>query len=124
VPSFIPIENPDLEVVVDALIRDVTMTSSLSGEEATDLVHRRVQDHLGFLYSAGQDEPVPQILAWVLEAVQEDIIEGDMNLPRPVVWPYCPDHPNHPLSFRPEGSPDAAWTCPTTGRVIAALGRL
>jgi hypothetical protein len=123
-PSLVPIEDRELRAVIDALIEDVVATSDLSRHRAIELVHGRAQDHLGFLYSADQEESIPQILAWVVEAVQDDIIEGTSDLPRAVVWPYCPDHPNHPLSFGPEFSPDAAWRCPTSGRVVAALGAL
>jgi hypothetical protein len=37
-------------------------------------------------------------------------------------WPACPDHPHHPL--RLTHKLPARWTCPSDGRVIAALGGL
>jgi hypothetical protein len=41
----------------------------------------------------------------------------------PVAWPRCPDHPySHPLDPVVAGA--AVWRCPTTRRVIGAIGSL
>jgi hypothetical protein len=117
-------QDPQLKVALDALVDDVVATSGLTRERAIDLVYGRAQDHLAFLYGAGQEESIPHVVAWVVEAVQDDLIEGSGDLPRAVVWPRCPAHPNHPLWFGPEFSPDSAWTCPESGRAVAALGAL
>jgi hypothetical protein len=71
---------------------------------------------------------------WVAEAVQEDLIEGIGVSDRLVTWPLCPDHPNHPLWLRSsqenfarrggELLDDPVWTCTTTRRPVAELGRL
>jgi hypothetical protein len=116
------VADPRLRAALDALVDDVVATSELDHEAAVEAVYSRAEDHLRFLRSAGQDEPAHVALSWVVTAVQEDLIEGG-SAPM-VVWPACPDHPNHPLWFAPGDSPDAAWTCTSAARVIAELGGL
>lgn len=123
VPPPTPDQDPRLKAVLDLLVDDLVATSDLTRQRATERVYLVAQQRLDHLHSVDYEEPVSHTLAWVLEAVQEDMIEGSGDLPRLAVWPRCPDHPNHPLWFLPEGSPDAAWTCRTSG-VVARLGRL
>jgi hypothetical protein len=70
---------------------------------------------------------------WVAEAVQEDIIEGRGTKPGMITWPSCPLHPQHPLWLQGRNltppsisrdEHDPVWTCVTSNRQIAELGRL
>jgi hypothetical protein len=103
-----PDQDPTLKALLDLLVDDVVAASDLTRERARERVCRVAQAHLDYLPSMEYEEPLSHTLGWIVENVQEDMIEGSGDLPRLAVWPRCPDHPNHPLWFRPEYAPDAA----------------
>jgi hypothetical protein len=119
-----PDQDPSLKAGLDLLVDDMVATSDISRQRATDRVYRVAQARIDYLHSDDFEEPVSHTVVQVAEDVQEDMIEGSGDLTRLAVWPRCPDHPNHPLWLLPELAPDAAWTCRTSGRVVAQLGGL
>jgi hypothetical protein len=70
------------------------------------------------------DISVPERLANLADQIQEWEVEELSAAGRPATWPECPQHPNtHPLAPDVRGD-RAAWLCPRTGQVIAAIGGL
>lgn len=57
-----------------------------------------------------------EAVATIAEWLQEDIIEHTW-----AAWPKCPEH-EHPLVLA--GRDGTTWTCPTTERPVAEVGRL
>jgi hypothetical protein len=116
------------------IVHDIVATGVMPVEEAQAVVHDRAVWHLESQSALGLDINAEETAVWVAEAVQEDIIEGYRGRPGRTTWPACPDHPQHPLWLlgsyeeRPDGTAeviqDPAWTCRTSGRVVAELGRL
>lgn len=68
--------------------------------------------------------PLAERVADLADQVQEWEVEELPGHGKSSSWPECPDHPNsHPLSpVTRDGQ--AIWTCPRTGRRIAAIGEL
>ncbi len=66
----------------------------------------------------------PERLADLADQVQEWEVEELSAAARSATWPECPLHPNsHPLAPQVRGD-QAAWCCPSSGQVIAAIGAL
>lgn len=90
-----------------ALARDVVSTL---GERYGGMVDRHAQRLLPL---AGADEAA--LLAKLAADVQQELHDTFVD----TTWPYCPEHPNHPMWF------DAgAWRCASGGTTVAPLGEL
>ena len=114
------------------VVHDLVATKAIARDRAEAAVRIRAEEHLEIVQSNGFPVSAQETAVWVAEAVQEDLIEGRGDERQLVVWPRCPDHPNHPLWLRPRTAPDGSsvvdgdetWTCITTHRSIAELGQL
>ncbi len=74
--------------------------------------------------SAMAGEPLPDRIASVADQVQEWAVEALWHAGRPATWPECPEHPgSHPLAAQLRED-RAVWTCPKTGHLICAVGKL
>lgn len=121
----------DVDAALALIIHDVIATGAMTHDHAGAAVRIRAAEHQEDLGSLGFEISAAEVAVWVAEAIQEDLIEGFGSGRRLVVWPACPDHPDHPLWLRrtdervdSQAGDDPAWTCPTTHRRIAELGAL
>ena len=65
-----------------------------------------------------------QQLASVADQLQEAVVEDQWRRGESAVWPPCPGHPDSHLMQAVVALDQAVWTCPRTGRVVAAIGGL
>lgn len=132
--DYLRLLGEDVEAALSLIIRDVVATGVMPVEEASSVVRERAREHLESQAELRLKTNAEETAVWVAEAVQEDIIEGRDDRPGLVTWPACPEHPEHPLWLRgdyeelPDGTEksirDPAWTCITSERVVAELGKL
>ncbi len=115
-------------------MHDIVATGALSAEEAAAAVRIQAAFHIDDQVENGNQPQAGETALWVADALQANLIEGLGISDRLVTWPPCPDHRNHPLWLRSPNETvarrgeafcdDPVWTCPTTGKPIAELGKL
>jgi hypothetical protein len=102
------IAMPDvMDVHAAALKRDVAATL---GERHARIVERHARRLLP-LVGGGADA----LTAKLTEDVQQELHDTFVD----TTWPYCPEHPHHPLWFD-----EGAWRCMGGGTFVAPLGEL
>lgn len=70
-----------------------------------------------------RDAPFPEQVASLADQTQEWAVEELWRLSRSAVWPACPDHPGtHPCRAVVSADSVAVWSCPSSGRVVCAVG--
>ena len=94
-----------IDVQAAALKRDVAATL---GEPHARIVERHARRLLPL---GGADA----LTAKLTEDVQQELHDTFVD----TTWPYCPQHPNHPLWFD-----EGAWRCTGGGAFVAPLGEL
>jgi hypothetical protein len=112
--------DDDLGAALSLVVRDLCSTLGWTQERAESVVWPKAELRRDFVELGGGVEAAGATALWVADAVQDDLLDR----PAMRLWPRCPTHGSHPLSLAPEGSPDAAWTCPETGDRVAHLGDL
>jgi hypothetical protein len=127
-------ESTLLNAALGPVLRDIRVTGAImpeileeAHEDLEGVISAWVANHVS---AGGMGIRVPTYLpltkqvAGLAEQLQEWEMEELAAVASPAVWPQCPDHPaSHPLSPEVRDG-QATWTCPRTGRRIAAIGEL
>lgn len=92
--------------VVKLIAEDFARTIGSSYDPIADEAAARIR-----LFTGDPDDFEQRVVDDVQQYIHDSLIDTS--------WPRCPEHPHHPIWYS-----DGWWSCETTGKRIARLGKL
>jgi hypothetical protein len=106
-----PISDAEIARMLELLGRDLARTKAAEHRGAAPKTIQEVRER----YQPRPDENMGEMTQRLVEGIQQALLDSDEE----ILWPPCPRHPAHPLSFR-----DHAWHCERNNEAFSLLGGL